>query len=52
MLRKGDEMGRFQLGSTVVMLFPKNEIVFNPTWAPHRTIRFGEMMATKADSGK
>ena len=51
-LRKGDEMGRFQLGSTVVMLFPKNEIVFNPAWAPGRTIRFGETMAAKADPDK
>lgn len=48
--RKGDEMGRFQLGSTVVALFPKNSLVFNPLWAPNRNVRFGEMMAMKADS--
>ncbi|ARO87272.1 phosphatidylserine decarboxylase [Nitrosospira lacus] len=46
---KGREMGRFLLGSTVVMLFPRNRIVFNPLWTPGRTIRFGEMMGTKAD---
>ena len=28
-LRKGDEMGRFLLGSTVVMLFPQNTLAFN-----------------------
>ena len=44
-LKKGDEMGRFQLGSTVVLLFPKRELEFNSEWAPTRTIRLGEMMA-------
>lgn len=45
-LQMGDEMGRFQLGSTVIMLFPKNRLLFNPLWSPSRMIRFGEMMAT------
>ncbi len=47
-LKKGDEMGRFLLGSTVVMLFPKSTespVVFNPDWAPGRGIRLGETMA-------
>jgi len=44
-LKKGDEMGRFLLGSTVVMLFPKDVIAFNPDWAPARAIRMGEAMA-------
>jgi phosphatidylserine decarboxylase len=44
-LRKGDEMGRFLLGSTVVMLFPQAPLAFNPTWAPARSIRLGEAMA-------
>jgi len=44
---KGDEMGRFLLGSTVVMLFPTNRMLFNPQWTPGRTVRFGEMMAMK-----
>ena len=43
--RKGEEMGRFQLGSTVVMLFPKNTLQFNSLWTPMRAVRFGEMMA-------
>ncbi|SCY47594.1 phosphatidylserine decarboxylase [Nitrosospira sp. Nl5] len=47
MFKKGDEMGRFQLGSTVVMLFPKNEMAFNPRWTPGRTVRFGEAMGAK-----
>jgi phosphatidylserine decarboxylase len=43
-LKKGDEMGRFLLGSTVVMLFPKNALTFNPEWTPSRAIRMGEAM--------
>jgi phosphatidylserine decarboxylase len=44
-LRKGEEMGRFQLGSTVVLLFPKRPLQFNPAWIPERHIRLGEQMA-------
>jgi phosphatidylserine decarboxylase len=43
-LKKGDEMGRFLLGSTVVMLWPKDTITFNETWSPARGVRFGERM--------
>jgi len=46
-LKKGEEMGRFLLGSTVVMLFPKNSLAFNPDWGPGRAIRMGEMMGNK-----
>jgi phosphatidylserine decarboxylase len=45
-LKKGDEMGRFLLGSTVVMLFPKNTLAFNSDWAPADAIRMGETMAS------
>jgi phosphatidylserine decarboxylase len=47
-LKQGDEMGRFLLGSTVVMLFPKTpgaEFTFNPAWQPGGAIRLGESMA-------
>jgi phosphatidylserine decarboxylase len=43
-LARGAEMGRFLLGSTVVMLFPKGQMAFNPAWAPARPIRMGEAM--------
>ena len=43
-LKQGDEMGRFLLGSTVVMLFEKDVLKFNPVWKPARTIKLGEMM--------
>jgi phosphatidylserine decarboxylase len=44
-LPRGAEMGRFLLGSTVVMLFPAGLLTFNPTWAPARPVRMGEAMA-------
>ena len=44
-LKKGEEMGRFLLGSTVVMLFPKGPLRFNPEWAAGRGVRLGEAMA-------
>ena len=45
-LARGAEMGRFLLGSTVVMLFPKPELAFNPAWQPGGAIRMGEWMAS------
>ncbi len=46
-LKKGDEMGRFLLGSTVVMLFPKRRLRFTDAWAPARAIRMGEAMGQR-----
>jgi len=43
-LRKGDEMGRFLLGSTVVMLFQKEVLEFNSLWSPAMPVRMGEVM--------
>jgi len=47
-LRKGQEMGRFLLGSTVVMLFPRDLVTFNGDWAPSRPVRLGEAMGVVA----
>lgn len=44
-LAQGDEMGRFLLGSTVVLLWPRAPLRFNPRWAPGHTVRLGEAMA-------
>jgi phosphatidylserine decarboxylase len=46
-LKKGDEMGRFMLGSTVVMLFPESrskKLAFNPAWAAGGAIQLGQAM--------
>jgi phosphatidylserine decarboxylase len=41
-------MGRFLLGSTVVMLWPALPLRFEPSWSPGRPIRLGEAMADRA----
>jgi phosphatidylserine decarboxylase len=46
-LGKGEEMGRFLLGSTIVMLFPADTIAFNREWAPERPVRLGELMGER-----
>jgi phosphatidylserine decarboxylase len=43
-LRQGEEMGRFLLGSTVVMLFPEGPLAFNPSWQPGGAVRLGQSM--------
>lgn len=48
-LAQGAEMGRFLLGSTVVMLWPATPLRFEPSWSPGRPIRLGEAMADPAD---
>ena len=44
-LTQGEEMGRFLLGSTVVLLFPPGPLAFSSTWQPGGAIRMGEAMA-------
>lgn len=47
-LKQGQEMGRFLLGSTVVLLFPKSAgLHFNPDWAAAVPVRLGQSMATR-----
>ncbi|QRR33548.1 phosphatidylserine decarboxylase [Hydrogenophaga sp. YM1] len=43
-LDKGAEMGRFLLGSTVVLLWPPDTIAFSPDWTAARPVRLGEAM--------
>ena len=46
-LSQGQEMGRFLLGSTVVLLFPAGPMRFSPAWLPGGAIRMGEAMAQR-----
>ncbi len=46
-LAQGDEMGRFLLGSTVVMLWPKLPLRFNADWRPGGAVRLGQVMGLK-----
>jgi len=43
-LKKGDEMGRFLLGSTVVLLFPPKTVAFTAHWATEVPVRMGQPM--------
>ncbi|MGK5060452.1 archaetidylserine decarboxylase [Janthinobacterium sp. LB2P49] len=43
-LKQGEELGRFLLGSTVVMLFPKGTVGFNANWQPAGPVQLGEVM--------
>ena len=49
-LAQGEEMGRFLLGSTIIMLFQKDRITFNESWAPERKVRLGEPMSAPRQS--
>lgn len=45
-LEKGAEMGRFLLGSTVVLLFPEHKLDFSPEWLPDKAVNMGEAMGS------
>ncbi|TCS98137.1 phosphatidylserine decarboxylase [Tepidimonas ignava] len=44
-LARGAEMGRFLLGSTVVLLLPPGVVRLRPDWAPGQPVRMGQAMA-------
>nr|WP_275440683.1 archaetidylserine decarboxylase [Vibrio sp. Of7-15] len=49
-LKKGEEMGRFKLGSTVINLFAKDQITFDQSMANNVTTRMGTPYAQKAEA--
>lgn len=49
-LEKGEEMGRFKLGSTIVALFPKDTINFAEELQAGSVTRLGELFATTAET--
>lgn len=46
-LEKGAEMGRFKLGSTVILAFPHGTVAFLPEQQPGTVTRVGEPFATR-----
>jgi phosphatidylserine decarboxylase len=46
-LRQGAEMGRFLLGSTVVLLWPPGAMEFNPAWGATSPVRMGQELGQK-----
>lgn len=43
-LERGTEMGHFELGSTVILLFPKNTMRWANTIIPSTTVRLGQLL--------
>jgi phosphatidylserine decarboxylase len=43
-------VGATIVGTTVVMLFPKNVVAFHPDWAPTKPVKLGEAMASYVGS--
>ena len=48
-LAKGEEMGRFKLGSTVILLFPEDAIEWDARYAAGSATRLGEALADKRE---
>lgn len=46
-LEQGAEMGRFLLGSTIVLLTPKSDLAFNANWHAGTPTRLGDAMAAQ-----
>ena len=46
-LAQGQEMGRFLLGSTVVLLFPAGAIQWERSWVAEKAVRLGEAMGRR-----
>ncbi len=45
-LHKAQEMGRFNMGSTVVLLFTENSIEWNPDLYAEKPVQMGQLLAT------
>lgn len=45
-IRQGDEMGRFQLGSTIILLFEPDQMTFDAHWHASMSVQLGQSMGT------
>jgi phosphatidylserine decarboxylase len=45
LLERGAELGRFNMGSTVILLLPRGSCTWDPAFVPGRTVRMGAAIA-------
>jgi len=45
-LKKGEEMGRFNMGSTVIVVFGPEAVEWSDTIQPGAPVRLGQLLAT------
>ena len=45
-IQKGEEMGRFNMGSTIIVLFQKDAVRWSENLVPGTTVRLGEAIGT------
>ncbi len=50
-LGRGDELGRFNLGSTVILLFPAGALTWDPALAPGSKVRVGQRLGSLVGAG-
>ena len=43
-IQKGDELGAFEMGSTVILLFEAGRILLDPSLQPGSTVRMGQVL--------
>jgi phosphatidylserine decarboxylase len=46
-LERFAEMARFNMGSTVIVLFPTNRLLLDPNWTPEAPVRLGQLLGTE-----
>jgi len=44
--KKGEELGRFNMGSTVILLFPPNSVELIESLSENQVVKLGEKIAT------
>jgi len=50
--KKGEEMGRFRLGSTVIAVMPQGSVQWNREQTASKTVRLGEAFGTLSGLSK
>ena len=46
---KGEELGRFNMGSTVILLFEKNKICWDEVVSKNKKLEMGQLIAAAID---